>query len=460
MDEITNIKWKQGAFIDLVRIDKIKINPNRVRTEFDQEKIEELKKSISSTFLQNPITCRNVDGVLELVSGERRLRAVKALDKEYDFAGVKVQPGYIPVISLDDLLPDAALEAEIEENIRRVDISWQDRVAALDRLNSLRRRQASERGEEWKVRDLAEEIGRADPSVAQTSIRDQLVLAKHLSDPNIVKAKTTKDAIKLVRQKLESQLREMVASKVEEELDAEAESSYIFWNEDYTTVLNNPIEKFDLIIADPPYGIGADKFHRVHNYSDSPAEYHNIISALGKVGFSVCAENAHMYVFLSPRTLSITADALSDAGWDVWPWPLIWNKQGHTTSPAITMAPARQYEMILFCRKGSLPMARHCTDVLSFSEDKHKIHPAQKPISLIQELIERSVSPGSRILIPFAGSGNDILAGLSLKQTVVAYERDPAIYAQAQSHLLLNLKSTKPKGANHERIDTATAVGP
>lgn len=57
----------------------ISIPKNLMRTGMDEEKFEDLKKSMAAIGMINPITVRDVKGKHELVAGYRRLKAAKAL---------------------------------------------------------------------------------------------------------------------------------------------------------------------------------------------------------------------------------------------------------------------------------------------------------------------------------------------------------------------------------------------
>ena len=51
-----------------------------------------------------------------------------------------------------------------------------------------------------------------------------------------------------------------------------------------------------------------------------------------------------------------------------------------------------------------------------------KTHPTERPIDLMQELYDTFCFPGSRILIPFLGSGNGLLAAHQLGMSPVGFE--------------------------------------
>ena len=60
-----------------IPIEEIAPNPYQPRKVFSEKSLEELKDSIESYGVLQPITVRKKDDKFELVAGERRLRAAK-----------------------------------------------------------------------------------------------------------------------------------------------------------------------------------------------------------------------------------------------------------------------------------------------------------------------------------------------------------------------------------------------
>ena len=64
-----------------------------------------------------------------------------------------------------------------------------------------------------------------------------------------------------------------------------------------------------------------------------------------------------------------------------------------------------------------------------------RIHPTQKPLRLISDMIGLFSSPGNLVFDPFAGSGSTVAAAREHGRVFLAYEQDEAIYAQATRRL-------------------------
>lgn len=64
-----------------------------------------------------------------------------------------------------------------------------------------------------------------------------------------------------------------------------------------------------------------------------------------------------------------------------------------------------------------------------------RLHPAQKPLRLMRQLIEEFTDPGDLILDPFAGSGTTLRAALDLRRAAIGIEQDAAHCQNAVNRL-------------------------
>ncbi|NTW70303.1 MAG: ParB/RepB/Spo0J family partition protein [Chlorobiaceae bacterium] len=115
----------QEGSIGSLPIEKIRANPFQPRKEFDETALEELKNSIIENGVIQPVTvCRDGEGY-QLISGERRLRAVT-------LAGFKFIPAYV-IEAHDD---SSKLELALIENIQREDLNAIEVALALKSLTT------------------------------------------------------------------------------------------------------------------------------------------------------------------------------------------------------------------------------------------------------------------------------------------------------------------------------------
>ena len=74
-------------------------------------------------------------------------------------------------------------------------------------------------------------------------------------------------------------------------------------------------------------------------------------------------------------------------------------------------------------------------DVIDWTYSGDKLHPTQKPLSVLLPLIETFSAPHSLILDPFSGSGSTLLAAKTLGRNYLGIELDPTYYAIATDRL-------------------------
>ena len=130
--------------IDIL-VEEVALCPHQMRKNFLQEEVEELASTIQSVGLLQPLVVCKKAGGYELISGERRLRAIKLLGWK------RVPAAVIPMEK-----SDAALSCLIE-NIQRVDLNPMEIATAY--ANLLR---------EWNMTqdELAKRTGKKRSSVS------------------------------------------------------------------------------------------------------------------------------------------------------------------------------------------------------------------------------------------------------------------------------------------------------
>jgi ParB family chromosome partitioning protein len=108
----------------VLEVDVDQLNPNlyQPRQDFDQDKLDELKESIKAHGIIQPIIVRESTQGYEVVAGERRLKAAKAL-------GMKK----IPVI-IKQFNNLKTFEVALVENIQREDLNPMEQAFAFKRL--------------------------------------------------------------------------------------------------------------------------------------------------------------------------------------------------------------------------------------------------------------------------------------------------------------------------------------
>ncbi|HDP98397.1 MAG TPA: ParB/RepB/Spo0J family partition protein [bacterium] len=106
-----------------IEVRRILPNPFQPRENFDSAALENLQNSIAEKGIIQPITVRKIDDGYQLIAGERRLRAVTALEIE------KI-PAYVLNVQTDEEM----LEFSLIENIQREDLNPVDIAKAYQKL--------------------------------------------------------------------------------------------------------------------------------------------------------------------------------------------------------------------------------------------------------------------------------------------------------------------------------------
>jgi hypothetical protein len=352
-----------------------------------------------------------------LVAGERRLRAIQNLN----WTEVEVN-------LLTSLDPVDAFEAELEENIRRVDLSMADRVRAVSQLHHLRNRQAIAAGGRQTIPATALEIAGKTPTQQNVAdVRDSLVIAQYLSDPDVARAQTTKEAIKLIRKKLETAQRAELAKHFNP-----AATPHCPWHGDSYRILPTLTEgQYDCILTDPPYGIGADSFGDMasvtHGYSDDEATMEQLLSSFPDLAFNLLKKQGHLYLFCDFRWFERLRLAFDLAGFETWPKPLIWSKKGGML-PEPDFGPRYSYECVLFANKGKRRTLMVKPDVIDVPLVASPRFGAEKPVALFSDLLSRTCLPGDLVLDPFFGTGPIFPAANLVRCVAHGVEADEAKY--------------------------------
>lgn len=159
-----------GNIIEL-DINTIEINPFQPRTNFNEETLQELAKSIKEVGVIQPITVRKIEfNKYQLISGERRLRASKLI-------GLATIPAYVRIANDNESLVMALVE-----NIQRHDldpievaISYQ---RLIDEINLTQEELSDRVGKKRSTITNYLRLLKLDP-IIQTGMRDGFISMGH-----------------------------------------------------------------------------------------------------------------------------------------------------------------------------------------------------------------------------------------------------------------------------------------
>jgi site-specific DNA-methyltransferase (adenine-specific) len=408
--------------IEFIKQAEIEIPPERQRQVFDGDALAELSDSITSIGLIHPIVVMQLyadedaqtKNGYRLLTGERRFRAMDnlhMLDIPVTFAETIIPGGTVPCIVLSSLDNLTALELEYDENTKRKDLTWQEQAKAAARLAELRSARAAQEGRpKPTISEIATEIRGSGAGSHHTATKRQLAVAQHLHRSDIAKAKTVDEAFKILKREEVANVNAARAHEVGKTFSAELHRAYQADSKEW--MKEQPAGVYDLILTDPPYGMGADEFGDSganaveHAYVDSWEAVQPTLYEILREGFRITKDQAHIYMFCDIDHFHELRTLAEACGWSPFRTPLIWHKISALRAPWPDQGPRRHYECILYAVKGHKPVTALYPDVISTQiVGKDSEYQAQKPVELFSNLIMRSCLAGSRILDPCMGSG-------------------------------------------------------
>ena len=120
---IDEVRTEGSSSINEIALDKISVNPNQPRRDFDPVALQELADSIAEIGIIQPVTLRQMgDDTYQIIAGERRFRAAQQ-------AGLHTIPAYIR--TADD---ENVMEMALIENIQREDLNSVEIALAYQHL--------------------------------------------------------------------------------------------------------------------------------------------------------------------------------------------------------------------------------------------------------------------------------------------------------------------------------------
>lgn len=333
-----------------------------------------------------------------LVSGERRLTAVKSLGWDQ-----------IPVQYVDEVDPEVLFAIELEENVKRKDISWQERVAAVSKYHDHR----SETEEEWKLADSAKALGITEQHVSKSIKLNNAI-------KNGVAGVATSPTLQ-VADNIVARLNERAAqAELSRLITPKAASPFICadfneWAPAYTGPL------FNFIHCDFPYGVNVDKWdfqsHTIHStnkaYGDDFDTYQSLCRTLRENLSKLAAPDTNVIFWFSMYYYQWTLNYFEGViRFD--PFPLIWHKSDNIgLLPDPRRGPRRIYETALWGRIGDRPIVRTTGNVASFPAGERS-HRSAKADAALDHFFRMCVDGSTSILDPTCGAGSAIRAARRL----------------------------------------------
>lgn len=404
--------------------------------EVPPEIIASLRDSIKEKGLIHEILVRKSPNGYQVLVGLKRLLAVTSL-------GEKEIEARIVEASTDD----EATEISLHENLKRANLEWWQQAKLVEEYHNLQVKKHDKRstrvsgrgvsaegrpkkGEEtWGLRETAEALG-----MSLGNVSENINLARAVeASPSLRNVKDRVTAIKLVRAESRRIIAEDEAGGDDTFLKGVPRDDLLFG--DSSALLKHiPGGSFDACITDPPWL----RFHE-----RGKLEKDEFTDRVFPEVFRVLRVNTFLYAFVGVDDWFYYRDFLPRFGFTVSKTPLIWAKDGAMSPVGVSSWEYnRDFELILLAVKGTPSLTKRINQsgVL-----RHKIvaprlmiHPHEKPLSLIQHIIEDCTFEGMSILDPFAGSGAVLEAAKNMKRSWLGIERDRDFYVNGRKRLGLD----------------------
>jgi len=400
-----------------MQIVELHINRVKIKDRFREDlgDIEGLAEAIKEKGVLQPITVafNNKTRSYQLLAGGRRITAAK-------LAGLKK----IPAVVREYVGEQDSLEIELMENIARKDLGWDELLRLEKRLHEFLKDKNPGSG----IRDTAEEIGESKSKLAR-----DLQLAEALElIPDLAKEKTKEEAFRRLKKiTKEVTVQEMIKRGRFEGAEKHAGKHYKIGDALKGLQKVNP-GVVSFCEVDPPYSIalgeiksGSDDFH-MDKYNEIPPEVYPIFcEAIAKECYRILQPNAFCVWWFGITHYHMVREVLRSVKFSVHDVPAIWNKggTGQTRNPNITLAGS--YETFFVARKGSPTLfSPGRSNAFNFApvSPQRKIHSTEKPVELMDEILNTFAWPDALVCCPFLGSGVTLRA--AYRRGLVGYGWD------------------------------------
>lgn len=194
-----------------------------------------------------------------------------------------------------------------------------------------------------------------------------------------------------------------------------------------------PVGSFDVVIADPPYGIDyqsarrtdSERLPKIANDGRPFVAWLPVVSRLS-------SENGILLCFCRWDVQETFRQAISGAGYTIKA-QIIWDRIAHGLGD-LESQPAPQHDVIWFGCKGQFSFhGRRPKSVVRVMRvaPQHLVHPNEKPLLLMRHFVDHYVHPEATVLDPFMGSGVVGVACVQADRDFIGIEIDLDHFATA-----------------------------
>src|SRR6056297_160086 len=428
----------------------------RVRKDYGN--LHELKNSFKENSLGQPlIVVRHPDlenGKYEykLAAGGRRFRALNMLSAE-------TGKTTIPCRVLPDNDEHTVAQWELVENAHRKAFTWHEEVVATKKAHEAYQTIYGKSSGHHTHGGHSQTATAKELHVSKATVSKHIAMADMLEKlpPEVAEkvkaAPNAHQAATMIKSATQRALKARDAKQASESWDKTDHrgallKSYIVCDLDREKPLaaqgffekahNLDDGSFDIIEIDPPYAIDLKESKK--NAGDSLEVYNEVsVEDYRDFMFRTISESvriakpsgAHIIVWYAVQYYNMLhdiVDELKAAGARVF-WnanPAYWVKtgaQGQTMDQRYRLGSV--VERFVYIRVGdgrvNVPGRSNCFNYAPIPSQK-KWHPTQRPLDLMIDVLKTFAKPGSKLCVPFAGSGQTLLAGHKLQMEGLAFD--------------------------------------
>ena len=399
-------------------IDQIELGELKA-TDEDTDEIESIAASIKEIGQLTPVTVHTVNGKSTLVFGLKRYLAMVSLGedtiKTEEFSGTPEDLGI----------------ARLHENLKRAHLPWHVEAKLTKELHEMKQadvgaaptKGGGRQKSGWGIRDTAALLG-----VATGRASENISLARAVAaDPSLSKVQDKKTAVRLVRQRAKREEQEDESVAVPSNIEQDA----CYLGSSVDVLKRFPEGVFNACLTDPPWlKFAPDKSLIKDKETD----------AVFKEVYRVLRIDSFLAMFVGFDDFTYYQKYLPTLGFRVQETPCIWktvNRLSRRSSSGWQFA--RDVEFILIAVKGA-PLLTSSTQLSCHFDFKvvppaSMVHPNEKPVKLLRDLLQKIAHPEATILEPFGGSFAVPVAARLEAMHYVAIERNPEFFEAGKKRL-------------------------
>ena len=189
-----------------------------------------------------------------------------------------------------------------------------------------------------------------------------------------------------------------------------------------------PANSVDFILTDPPYLVNYRDRNGRTIQNDENADW---LKPAMREAYRVLKQNRVAVMFYGWTKIDAFFAAWKDAGFQPV-GHIVFRKAYSSRSRFLSY----QHEQAFLLAKGKPPLPKQpLADVIDMPYSGNKLHPTQKPVTALAQLIRSFSLPDEIVLDAFAGSGSTCAAALLTGRRYIGVELDDAYYSEASARM-------------------------